>query len=195
MNKLIMLASATLLLGLLAACSGTQADYVTMVQAYQEAHNAYEIDTVMDMFAEDAVFELVGQGTLPNLDAIRAIHEYDKGIQSTLSFENCITEARTVTCEATETNNWLEAAGMGEIFYSSTSFTFTEDGKIAKISASLSPEDGQGMGAVLEQFVPWLFAERPEESSSLFTAEGVFIYSEPNGHLVVDLLEDWRATK
>lgn len=36
----------------------------------------------MKMFVEDAQFELVAQGTLPNLEAIQTLHKYDKSINT-----------------------------------------------------------------------------------------------------------------
>lgn len=191
-----------LLSGFLAACSYRELtaspaeptpDNVSLVQAYETAANAHDIDAVMSMFADDAVFELVGQGTLPNLEAIQAIHEYDKGINTQITLQNCTAAGQTVTCEVAEQNDWLSAAGLGEIFYPSSVFTLTETGKIQKISSTVSDEDGAAMGSVLAEFVPWLMTERPEESASLFSQDGQFIYSEENGVLVVDLLAQWQA--
>lgn len=168
-------------------------NYINLVKAYESANNAHDIDTVMTMFTEDAQFELVGQETLPNREAIQAIHEYDKGINTRLTFQNCSVEGLIVTCTVAEQNDWLIAANLGEIFYPSSIFTFTETGKIQKIAATLSAEDGAAMGGVLAEFIPWLMAERAQESAPLFTPEGQFVYSEANGLLVVDLLAQWQA--
>jgi hypothetical protein len=109
---------------------------------------------------------------LPNLEAIRAIHEYDKGIQARLTFENCLADGLTVTCEGTEQNKWLSTAGLGDVFYPSSIFTFSEAGQIQKIVTTISSEDGAAMGGVLAEFIPWLMVERPQESAPLFTSEG-----------------------
>ena len=178
----------------LAACSPA-VDPIEQVKAYERAHNNNDVAAAMAMFADDAVFELVGQGTLPNLEAIRSIHDYDKGIQAKITFENCSADGLTVTCQVKEHNQWLDTAGLGEIFYLSSRFTFNEDGQIQKIASTLSAEDGEAMGGVLAEFVPWLMQERPEETKSLFMPEGTFIYSESNGVLVVSLLAQWQAER
>lgn len=194
MKAIIILFWATPLLLLLSACLEAAAiESIELVQAYEAAHNNDNVEATMAMFAEDAVFELVGQGTLSDLEAIRAIHDYDKGIQARLSFENCVADGLTVTCEAREQNKWLAAAGLEEIFYPSSVFTFNETGRIEKIMATVAPEDGTAMGAVLAEFVPWLMAERPSEFEQLFTPDGQFIYSENSGLMVVDLLQQWQA--
>lgn len=144
----------------IASCRKRAPDPVALVNDYAERANAHDIPAIMEMFAEDAQFELVGQGTLPNLDAIRALHEYDKALQTTLTLQNCAADGLTVTCEMVENNDWLDAAGVDEIFYPSAVFTFSEAGLIQRIAATLSPEDGAAMGAVLAEFIPWLMAER-----------------------------------
>ena len=67
-----------------ASCGNRQSDPIDLVNEYAERANTHNISIIMEMFAEDAKFELVGQGTLPNLAAIQALHEYDKGINLSL---------------------------------------------------------------------------------------------------------------
>ncbi|MDT8306956.1 MAG: hypothetical protein RRC07_13565 [Anaerolineae bacterium] len=177
----------------LPSCRNRRPDPVALVNDYAERANAHDIPAIMELFVEDAQFELVGQGTLPDLAAIQAIHEYDKGINTTITFHDCSVDGLRATCQASEQNDWLKAAGLDGITYSSTVFTFTEAGRIQRIAATTSPDDGAAMGSVLAEFIPWLLAERPERSAALFDANGQFVYSEANGSLVVELLREWRA--
>jgi hypothetical protein len=173
---------------LLAACTTKSPDALALVADYSGTANAHDIDGVMAMFAEDAQFELVGQGTLPNLQAIRALHEYDKCIQTAITLQNCAAGGLTVTCEIVETSDWLDAAELDEVFYPSAVFAFNEDGRLQRITAALSPEDGAAMGGVMSEFMPWLMANRAEQAAPLFGPEGQFIDGEANGKLVVLLL-------
>lgn len=183
----------------LAADAGKSPNVVALTKDYFRKANAHDIpaimrmfgeDARMRMFAEDSQFELVGQG----LEAIRALHEYDKALQTTLTLQNCAADGLTVTCEIVERNNWLDAAGLDEIINPAV-FTFNEAGLIRSISATLSPEDGAAMGGILAEFIPWLNAERAAASAPLFGPEGQFIYSEANGRLVVKLLKEWQGAK
>ena len=62
------------LLLLMAACAVAQpVDPLAKVKAYEVAHNAYDVESAMALFAGDAEFELVGQGTFSSLDAIRGV--------------------------------------------------------------------------------------------------------------------------
>ncbi len=175
--------------------SPSEATAVAWLEAYEAAHNAFDVDAAMALFADDAEFELVGQGTLRGLTAIRALHEYDRGIRAQVTFRDCRPGGATVTCVADEANDWLAAAGLEALVYPSSVFTFDDRGRIRRIAATLSPEGAAAMGAVLADFVPWLMAERPAEAGVLFSPEGQFIYSEANGRLVVALLGEWRGAK
>lgn len=183
----------------IASSRNRRPDPVALVNDYGERANAHDIpaimrmfagDAQMRMFAEDAQFELVGQGP----EAIRALHEYDKALQTTLTLQNCAADGLTVMCETIERNNWLDAAGLDEIFYRSV-FTFNQAGLIQSITATVSSEDGRVMDAVLAEFIPWLKAERAAESAPLFGPDGQFIYSEVNGRLVAQLLKEWQGAK
>ncbi|MDJ0752536.1 MAG: nuclear transport factor 2 family protein [Ardenticatenaceae bacterium] len=166
---------------------------IDQIKRYEKAHNAYDIEAAMAFFAQDAVFEMAGLGTLSNLDKIRALHEYDRGIHAQLSFQSCLVDDLTATCEVREKNDWATAVGMDHFYYPSSVFTFTPSGHIKKIVATMSVEDGLAVREILGEFIPWLRSERPEESQPLFTPNGEFIYSEANGILVVELLKQWRA--
>ncbi len=201
MRVSIILSGMFILLVFMVACTRTppepapNPDYLAMVKAYERAHNAYEVEAVMGMFAEDAQMEVMGLGVLPNLEAIRAIHEYDIGIHAQLTFQNCSVDGMTVTCEVQERNDWLDAAGLEDIYYPSAVYTFTPQGRIQKIVSTMSDDSGAALGGTMAEFIPWLMAERPDESAPLFGPEGQFIYSEGNGRLVVGLLQEWQTEK
>lgn len=183
-----------LALTLLATSTATaQQDLLSLVQAYQQAKNNQDVEALAAMFAGDAEFELVGMGTMVGSEQIRALDEYDVGINTWLEFSNCTEEGNTVTCDVVETNDWLDAAGLSENRYTSSVFTF-EDGLITNISATLSPESAQALGQVLQAFTPWIAQNHPEAMPTLFTSENQFIYSRENGVLVVSLLREWRAS-
>jgi hypothetical protein len=167
-------------------------DLVSLVQAYQAAKNNQDVDAVAAMLAEDAEFEMVGSGTLVGREQIRALDEYDVGINTQLEFSSCTQAGTTVTCDVVETNDWLDAAGLSENRYVGSAFTF-EQGLITRIAASLSPESGQAMGQIFQAFVPWLAQNHTEAMPTLFTPANQFIYSREKGVLVVSLLREWRA--
>jgi len=187
--SLVVVALATLLSGV-ALAQGE--DLVSLVQAYQDAENSHDLDAIMTMFTDDAVFELVGMGKLVGPEQIRAIHDYDAGLHTELNFYNCSAEGNTVTCEVTERNDWQRAAQIPEYHYSSSVFTF-QDGKIQSIIATMSPESAQTLGQTMQAFNQWAMANRPDEVAKLLDENGQFIYSHESAPIVVGLIEEWRA--
>lgn len=166
---------------------------IDQIKGYEKAHNAYDIEAAMAFFAEDAVFKLDGLGTMQTPETIQALHEYDRGIHAQLTFQNCLVDGLTATCEVRERNDWAAAVGIDHFYYPSSVFTFNRNGQIKKIVATMSAKDSQIVSDILGEFILWLKTERPQESQPLFTSEDVFIYSEANGILAVDLLKRWRA--
>lgn len=166
---------------------------VEQIKAYEAAHNAYAVDKAIELLAEDVVFEMVGLGTFSDLSVIRRLHEYDKAVHAQITFQNCKIDRYRATCQVIEQNDWLTTAGLGDIFYPSSVFTFTPTGKIQKITATLAAKDRAAIGAVLAKFTPWIMANYPHKATNLFTPNGEFIYSEANGNLIISLLAHWRG--
>jgi hypothetical protein len=170
-------------------------DLRTLVRHYQTLANAHQIEEIMTLFTKGARFEMVGQGTLIGVEAIRALHEYDKGINTWIEFQNIQGDGLTVTCECIEENDWLKAAGMGLILYPKVEFVFTKSGQIKAIISVLSEEQKTAMQSVLASFIPWLKKYRPYICAGLFNSSGEFFYTEINGRQVVDLLLKWAEEK
>ena len=65
-------------------------------------------------------------GMLEGKDAIHAIHEYDRALNTVLDFVNCTEEDRVATCQTIEKNDWLLAAGIESIRYSESVINFND---------------------------------------------------------------------
>ena len=167
-------------------------DLIRLVQAYQEAANQHDLDAIMAMWTDDAVFELVGMGKLVGPEQIRAIHDYDAGLHTELNFHNCSADGNTVTCEATERNDWQRAAQIPEYHYSSAVFTF-KDSKIQSVVATMAPESAQILGPTMQAFNQWAMANRPDEVAKVVDENGNFIYRRESASIVVGMLKEWRA--
>ena len=114
---------------ILAACD-SPGDLLQRVADYEDACNRHDVDAVLSLYAKDARLEFGPLGAIEGKDRIRGIHEYDRAIDTELQFENCTVEYRTVTCRAVENNQWLVAAGLEPLMYSTSIFTFNRQGQI-----------------------------------------------------------------
>jgi hypothetical protein len=171
-----------------------QKDLITLAEAFQESANRHDIEALMGKFTEDAEFEIVGLVTLVGREQIRAIFEYDAGVNTELRFFNFRLEGNTVTCQVVERNDRLKAAGFDELLYTSCSIVFRER-LIQKFTFSPQAESIQNLVEVTRLFLPWVQKNYPLDYLKLFTPEGHFIYNRDNGVRVVFLMKDWRTSK
>lgn len=174
------------------ACSRAP-DYSQAVREFAGHKNDGNVELALNMFADDPSMQFGPLGTITGLSEIRGILEYDLVLDTQLRFENCEVVALDVTCRVIETNDWLKLVDIESITYDENKFTFTTDGRIKSIGATLSAESGQLLGAAMVQFDAWARANRPAEYADLFSANGAFEYSRENGENVLALLRQWRT--
>ncbi len=174
-----------------AACSRAP-DYLQIVSEYQTHKNGGDVELTLNMFAEEASLRFGPLGSLTGLDEIRDLHKYDLALNTRLRFERCEVSGLDVTCRVIETNDWLKSVDIESITYDESTFTFTPDGRINSISATLSVESGDLLGAAMAKFDAWAKASRPSEYADLFSQDGTFTYSYENGEKVLVLLGQWR---
>jgi len=148
----------------------------------------------MGMFADDAEFEIVGLYTVVGKQQIRAIFEYDAGVNTELQFINCTSEGDTVTCQLVERNDRLEAIGISKLHYTSAVLTFKE-GLIQRFTATPPAESARTIGEMWQTFLPWIAKNYPADYSRMFTPAERFIYNRENGERVVTLLKKWRVSR
>jgi hypothetical protein len=175
----------------LVACSPAP-DYSQAVQEFQGHKNAGNVELALNMFADEPNLQFGPLGTISGLNEIRGILEYDLALNTQLRLERCEAAAFEVTCRVTETNDWLRLVDIESITYAENKFIFATDGRIESISATLSAESGQLLGAAMAQFDAWAKINCPIEYADLFSEDGAFVYSRENGEKVLALLRQWR---
>jgi len=184
--------AGSMLVVLLIACS-QQPDSLQLVRDYEAQKNSGDLEVVFNMFADVPNLHFGPLGTLTGMESVRGIHEYDAALNTEVIFSECSAVAQVVSCRATETNDWLGTAGIESITYDESRFTFTPDGRIQSVSATLSAESGALLGAAMSRFDSWAREKQPEQYASLFSDDGAFVYSGVNGDKVLRLLSQWRA--
>jgi hypothetical protein len=181
-----------LLVSLACACSQPP-DYAATVRDLQKYKNEADLESAVGLFADEPSLHFGGMGTITGLAEIRGILEYDLALNTHLQFYDCETKGQEVSCSVSETNDWLKIAGIDSIEYDENRFTFSTDGRIASVVATLSDTSGQRLGAAMAEFHAWGTTNEPAEYGSLFSEEGNFVYSGENAEKVVALLRMWRS--
>jgi limonene-1,2-epoxide hydrolase/Txe/YoeB family toxin of Txe-Axe toxin-antitoxin module len=170
---------------------GDNFNLINIVELFQEAVNSHDVDKVLTMFTEDAVFEIVGLSKFSGKQHVKNIFEYDVGVNTELKFINCKSHGNTVSGQILERNDRLDAIGFGKLKYNSCAFVF-RDNLIQSFTAEIPAEFVQHNSEVWQKFIPWLTKNYPDEYSRMLTPEGRFIYNRENGRDVVPLLRKWR---
>lgn len=171
----------------LVACAPSP-DYLGTVLAFQKHKNGGDLESALQLFADEPSFHFGPLGTITGLTEFRGILEYDLALNTHLQFEDCMLKGIEVSCRVIESNDWLRTVDIDSIIYDENRFTFTQDGHIKSVSATLSAESSQFLGAAMAEFHEWAVTHKPVEYGELFTKEGNFVYSRENAGKVLTLL-------
>jgi len=162
-----------------------------LTQNYPIVYNTHKVNDIVNLYADDAIFEVIGQFSFNGKDQIRDITKYDSVLNIKMSVSNIETVRDSVFCNLSETNDWLQVAEIGEAHYF-VIFVF-KDGLISKISASAKPETAEAFNNVLTPLMIWA----KENKSDLFNEMipgGKFIYNAENAMKTLNLLTEWKES-
>ncbi len=173
------------------ACS-TSSSPEEIVQNYKEALNSHNVDSLMNYFSDDIVFEIPSMRMkLSGKPALRGLAGYDSVLNTNMVLTNIRVGGDTVICGITETNEWMNAAGMTSAHYPEAIFVVI-NGKISHIKTEISDSSAADFDKVLSEFVPWANENYPESVTEMMP-EGNFVFNAKNGETVVRLLRQWRG--
>lgn len=115
-----------------------------VARLYLARHNAHDVDGVMALFAEDARFEIPGRLVRCGKEEIRQTEEWEAAVHDHLRAGDLVEADAEVSFRAFETNDWLSAAGVAELRYTSMTVE-VRDGYIALVTAALAPDSYNAM--------------------------------------------------
>lgn len=189
-RMLISVAIVVLALGLV-SCSSSP-ELTDKVRAYEGAYNAHNLEEIAGLFTQNPTFELKGWFILEGKEAVKNIAAYDIALDIHISIGNIRTVNDTVYAHLTETNHWLEVAGIGETHYQ-VEFVF-HDGAIQKVIGTPTPETEAAYQDVLGPLMEWARREAPDRLAELMP-NGRFDYTAENAERALALLEDWKRSQ
>jgi hypothetical protein len=165
-----------------------------VVKAYQAAVKSADIDSILSLFADDAVVEVFGMGRpLQGRNEIRSKAEYDSALHCDLSLTILESRKDTVFCQGLESNDWTRELELPPYDYSSFAFVIRA-GKIVRLRAELSEQTVAGINNVMTRLIPWAQEKRPAILDSLM-AHGGFAFSVDSARLMMALLGEWRGAR
>ncbi len=169
-------------------------DLLNKVKTYVDAANRHDLEAIDAMLTDDVVFEMNGTSIALGKEQLRIVHDNDAGFNTELELTDCKEKGNTVTCKITERNDYVIAAGINEINYTSGVFTF-KNGLIQKISTTMSPESVRAGKEFDKGFIAWVKQNRSEKLSKLMTPAGKFKWGRESAKIMVNLVKEYQAQK
>jgi hypothetical protein len=167
-----------------------QRDVLSLMQRLQALPDRYRVSDLLDLFNDDAQFQVMDHSTLIGKETIRQAFEYDAAANTELRFINLLPRGDGLTCQLIARNDRLKAMGIDEVFYTSCTISLRE-GLIQKFVATVEEKASRRIKQRVQTFVAWLAREHPAEFSRLCTPQGDLIYNAPNGRECVPLIKEW----
>jgi hypothetical protein len=176
------------------AAAPASPNLLAVVQAYEAAANTHDWSRVDRLLAPNAVVELGDDLSLAGRDGVRALHEWERAMGTEIHYTECGVAGQTVSCRASEQNDFLRIAGLGAIEYSSSSLTF-EGGRIARMSAVLSEESGQAVSRYMQGFLAWASRADPKATAVFLRPDGSFAFGYDSAMVFKRLLRAYVLTR
>ena len=143
-----------------------------LVKQYPVIYNTHNVKEIVSLYADNAVFEVVGQLSFTGKNQIRNITKYDSVLNINMTISNIETRGDTAFFNLTETNDWLKTADIGEAHYKAK-FIF-HNGLIKHLRAEAMPETQQAFGKVLTPLIEWA-KENKSDVLAKMMPEGKFV--------------------
>lgn len=167
-----------------------QGEVMSLMQKLQALPDRYRVSDLLDLFNDDAQYQIMDHSTLIGKEMIRQAFEYDAGANTELRFMNVLPHGDGLACQLIARNDRLKAMGLDEVFYTSCTISIKE-GRIQKFVAMVEEKASRRIKQRVQAFVAWLAREHPAEFSRLCTPDGDLIYNASNGGECVPLIKEW----
>ncbi len=163
---------------------------LSLMRKLQALPDGYRVSDLLDLFNDDARYQIMDHSTLIGKETIRQAFEFDAAANTELRFINLLPHGDGLTCQLIARNERLEAMGIDEVFYTSCTISLKE-GKIQKFVATVEEEASRRIKQRVQTFVAWLARKHPVEFSRLCRPDGDLIYNAANGRECVPLIREW----
>jgi hypothetical protein len=142
-TRIVALMAAVAMLALPSTLCAQETDPMSVVKAWHDALNGYDIDAALSYLADEAVITIVppldgGSGVYSGKEEIRSLYEGFLAANFSCALSNCQVEGETVTCIDTYTDDGLKS--MGVDFIEGEWVATVREGKIQSYTYTISEE-------------------------------------------------------
>lgn len=155
--------------------SPAPSELIASVKAYEAAANRHDWQALQPLIAENAVIELGDGLELVGRDKALGLHEWERAMGTETHYTDCSVKGESVTCRATEQNDFLRLAGLGPMDYTASTITF-EAGRVVRMSATLSEESAAEVSRYMQPFLDWASKREPTRVATFLNSDGTFAF-------------------
>ena len=170
--------------------SGCRVDPIGQVRAYEQAHNAHDVNKVMSMVAGDIRFEIAGSWMKSGKEQVHGLAEWDSVTHSHMIISDIEQQGDTVKFRLKEGNDWFRLIGIEYMSYDPCRIVF-QNGLIKEIRAEVAQTSRDEFRKAWPPVLQWLSQNRSRELEEL-TPGGEFIYNSGSAGKWISLLSEWR---
>ncbi|RMG68240.1 MAG: nuclear transport factor 2 family protein [Calditrichaeota bacterium] len=160
---------------------------------YLALHRTHQIEALLDLHTADTRFFLPGQTPIVGREALRALLEWDRELDSRLWMGGIHQKGDTIVVDAiVEKNAFFQALGVDSVRYRPGTRFVLRGGKIAL--TAVAPLDEASRNAGLPAFLvfkSWLAQHFPDTLQHLLPG-GRFRYNAQSARLWLKMLKRWR---
>jgi hypothetical protein len=152
-TRLIAITALALAIALPTALNAQETDPLSVVEAWAQAMNAYDIEAALSLLTDDAFIKLVPppmeghDGVFRGKEEIRAWWERLYGLNSVGEVSDCQVDGETVTCMLTYTDDELKSIGIDSI--DNEFLVVVQDGKLQTYTATMTSESTEEIQAAM----------------------------------------------
>jgi hypothetical protein len=164
------------------------------VKAYEAAANRHDWQRLQPLIADELVIDLGDGLSLVGRESASRLHEWEWAMGTRIAYSNCQASGTSVTCQATEENDFLRAAGLGPIRYETATLTFVE-GRVVRLSSVLSEESAGRVGEFMGGFLTWAQTSDPKGTASFLNGDGSFTFERSGAMALKRLVRAYVQAK
>lgn len=115
-----------------------------LVQLYFDHHNAGDVDSVMALYDDDAIFEMAGNFVRHGKSELREMESFDASVHDYLVPMEMKEINGEVHCQVKQTNDFLKASNIPSLSYAGCIFAI-DDGEIERITAVMGTRSARAL--------------------------------------------------
>jgi ketosteroid isomerase-like protein len=161
-----------------------------LVQNFEGIYNSHDVEKIMSLYSNDAVFEVAGMFKFSDREKIRGAAQYDSALSLTMTISHIEVRGDTAFFKLKENNDWLDVMGIAAAYYDPAFIVFNNN-KIQHLKAIGTQETMKAFQDALAGFMPWVNENRSEKFAEIAPG-GKLIFTVESAVKFLDMAKEYK---